>query len=91
MSSLCPNEAGRDWTNTTRAHAALHIHDPIKVVWSHFQSKFDQIFPAVGFSLTRDKGKKQVWYNVPKSDRCAGISVLNLDCVGEQGEQYDGV
>lgn len=51
MSSLCPNEAGRDWTNTTRAHAALHIHDPIKLVWSHFQSKFDQTFPAVGTTL----------------------------------------
>lgn len=95
MSSLCPNEAGRDWTNTTRAHAALHIHDPIKVVWCHFQSKFDQTFPAVGTTLhlmfqpnqrQRQKKKKQVWYNVPKSDRCAGISMQYLDCVGEQGE-----
>lgn len=27
---------------------------------------------------------------MPKSDRCAGISVWNLDC-GEQGEKYDGM
>lgn len=43
MSSLSPNEVGRDWTNMTRANSALHIHDPIKVVQSHFQNKFDQI------------------------------------------------
>lgn len=45
MSSLCPNEVEGDWTNTTRAPPfSLRIHDPIKVIWSHFQSKYDQIY-----------------------------------------------
>lgn len=43
MSPLCPNEAGKDWANTTRVYWALHIHDPINAVLSHLQSKFDQI------------------------------------------------
>lgn len=32
MSPLCPNEAGKDWANTTRVYWALHIHDPINAV-----------------------------------------------------------